>query len=121
MDDEAVSPVIGVIMMVAITVIVFGAAAVWLDSISDPPERAPNISFTKRADGAILEKAPLGLDWVRDFTRLGTCTPLLNGAAWPTTEGTPLTAADRISGCNPGEDFILSHTSSGNLVFKATF
>lgn len=49
-DDEAVSPVIGVILMVAITVILAAVAGVFVLNTSSPNERGPQIRFQTTQD-----------------------------------------------------------------------
>ena len=52
----------------------------------------------------------------------GSCTPLLNGAAFPTAAGTPVQAGDVLA-CDPGEDLSISSSKgSGNaLLYRASF
>lgn len=46
-NDEAVSPVIGVILMVAITVVLAAVVFVLVSNLGEGSESAPNISFNK--------------------------------------------------------------------------
>jgi len=107
--------------MVAITVVLGAVAFVLVDSLSDQEDTPPLPAFSKKGGVLTVERADQGLDWFDDFTRGGSCTPLLNGVAWPSASGTPITAGDRISGCQPGEDFTLAHTATGTLTYRTTF
>jgi flagellin-like protein len=50
-NDEAVSPVIGVILMVAITVVLAAVVFVLVSNLGKGSEKAPNISFSKDETG----------------------------------------------------------------------
>ena len=50
-DEDAVSPVIGVILMVAITVILAAVIASFVLGLGDPEEPAPNLAFEEEFDG----------------------------------------------------------------------
>lgn len=105
--QEAVSPVIGVILMVAITVVL--AAVVFLmvrNLAGDPGEAAPSMSLQALDGGDSFRvlKAPAGLDWA-DFTAT-PCTTVPTG---------PVLAGDELAGCSGS--LRLVHAPSNSLVY----
>ncbi len=64
-NDEAVSPVIGVILMVAITVVLAAVVFVLVSDLGDTGDSAPQMSFTKSEgdDQIKVAKADTGLNW----------------------------------------------------------
>ncbi|WP_227132310.1 type IV pilin [Halorubellus salinus] len=90
-DDEAVSPVIGVILMVAITVILAAVIGAFVLGIGGSQETAPQASFQWNSDGtAILHN---GGDKI-DGTQLSTNDDC-GGAATHSTS-TSITAGDEV-------------------------
>lgn len=71
--DEAVSPVIGVILMVAITVVLAAVVFVLVSNLSKTSGKAPDVSWTtdETKDRISLIKADTGLNW-DDFSIKGT-------------------------------------------------
>src|SRR5687767_3704005 len=63
-DEEAVSPVVGVILMVAITVVLAAVVFVLVNQLGGASEKAPDMGFTKDNSGATISviKAPVGND-----------------------------------------------------------
>src|SRR5688500_16831791 len=51
-NDEAVSPVIGVILMVAITVVLAAVVFVLVSNLGEGADEKPQVGFTKDEDGA---------------------------------------------------------------------
>ena len=105
-NEEAVSPVIGVILMVAITVVLAAIVFVLVTRLSDTSESTPNVSFTEKDEGATLmvASAPSGLDWA-DFTVDG-CTTVPTGS---------VDAGDLLEECV--EAVTVSYVPSNSLVF----
>lgn len=63
--DEAVSPVIGVILMVAITVVLAAVVFVLVSDLGDTGDSAPELGFTRdeQDDELTVSKADPGLNW----------------------------------------------------------
>ena len=63
--DEAVSPVIGVILMVAITVVLAAVVFVLVSNLSKGGQKAPDVSFStdETRDRITLVTAASGLNW----------------------------------------------------------
>ena len=123
--EEAVSPVIGVILLVAVTVVLSATVFVLAAGMNDDKaEPAPQLLMAadESADEAQVLRADRGLDWFEDLRVAGSCTPLLNGAAFPAAAGTPVQAGDVLS-CAPGEDLsISSGEGDGNaLLYSKSF
>lgn len=129
-EEEAVSPVIGVILMVAITVVLAAVVFVLVQNLSKGAEKAPDMSFTKdnSAGTVAVVKAPPttaadALNWFEDITVGGDCAAAktLNGGAWPTDNTVPVSAGDIIGGCVAGDTLTITHNGSGTLVYQTSF
>ena len=109
-DDAAVSPVIAVILMVAITVVLAATVFVLVTGIGDDVREAPQMSWRADSDEGVLTliQAPSGLNWT-SFTITGC-------ANQPT--GT-VDAGDTITGCTGR--IIIRHNPSNSLVYEAEF
>lgn len=106
MHDEAVSPVIGVILMVAITVVLAAVVFVLVQDLGDDTEGAPQVTFLKDGSDYTVASADDGLDW-GDFTVTG-CTTVPTGS---------LDAGDTLEGCT--DDATMKHDDTNTLVWKA--
>jgi len=77
-DERAVSAVIGVILMVAITVAIAATVYVYVSGmIGGGAEKAPDMAFNKQTSGTkgvTLVSADSGLDW-SEFTVTGATQP----------------------------------------------
>lgn len=106
-DNNAVSPVIAVILMVAITVVL--AATVFV-LVSDIQTNSPaaRIVFDQSPGNLTVVSADLGLVWA-DFEIVNCDT---------TPVGT-VDAGDKISGCDG--DVVIRHKPSNSLVYQGTF
>ena len=106
MDEEAVSPVIGVILMVAITVILATIVFVLVTEISGGAEEvAPRISFGSNETELTVISAPNGLVWA-DFTVTG-CTTVPTGN---------VDAGDKVTGCSAS--ITVRHDETNTLVYS---
>lgn len=106
--EAAVSPVIGVILMVAITVVLAAIVFVLVTQLSENTNtNSPRISFQSQEDGATLMvvSAPANLDW-SDFAVTG-CTTVPTGA---------VDAGDKLEVCAP--EVIVTHTPSNSVVYS---
>lgn len=115
-NDEAVSPVIGVILMVAITVVLAAVVFVLVSNLGQSGEDAPDVAFSKNEDTNTITvvKAAPDLDW-GDF-EFGGSLACTGGS---TTED--FGAGDEIS-CAAGAGTVtISHVESGTLVFSTSF
>ncbi len=81
--DEAVSPVIGVILMVAITVVLAAVVFVLVSDLGGDNSSAPAISFTKddSRDRIEVTSAASGADWSRIQARVTSCTQATGDSA----------------------------------------
>lgn len=106
-DEEAVSPVIGVILMVAITVVLAAIVFMMVSDLGEVEEKGPNLAIRSLGGGEYqVVDAPAGLAW-EDFDVVG-CDTVPTGV---------LSAGDRFSGCE--DDAFIRHTDSGSLVWSA--
>jgi flagellin-like protein len=130
-NDEAVSPVIGVILMVAITVVLAAVVFVLVSNLGKGSEKAPNVSFNKDSSARTLTvvQADSGIQW-GDFTVGGTCSDTLVVTLPSGTTGTfgaaAITSADvtggtLFSGCAASDTLTLSHIATNSLVYTTTF
>jgi flagellin-like protein len=122
-NDEAVSPVIGVILMVAITVVLAAVVFVLVSNLSKTSNSAPQVSFsaddTARTLTVVSAPAP-AINW-SDVSIGGTCTGYkLNGGTAGTTTGT-IKGGDVISACTTGQSISFTHTATNTLLYTHTF
>ncbi len=90
MDEQAVSPVIGVILMVAITVVLAAGVFFAVSKLAAKgAEAPPTVNFTAAGAGSYeLIQAPSGLDWSAFFVQ--GCSGVPTGS---------FDAGDQITGC----------------------
>jgi len=104
-DDDAVSPVIGVILMVAITVILAAVIASFVLGLGDQAQQnAPQASFSWEYDGTDLtvsheSGATIDGDALK-FTGTGA-----SGDTWADLGGTEVTAGDSVTLNSVGDDY----------------
>lgn len=110
MNDEAVSPVIAVILMVAITVVLAATVFVLVSDIGNQTGPGPAIAFHQdlNAGNLTVTSAPGNLLW-SEFTVTG-CTTIPTGA---------LDAGDVIQGCDG--DVVIKHNATNSLTYRGTF
>lgn len=120
--DEAVSAVLGVILLVAMGVVLAAGVFYFSSQMSKPQRTAPSLAMTERGQDVQVVRAGPDLDWFEDFVVKGSCVPLLNGQAFPSSAGTPVSAGDVLT-CDSGEDLaITSSEAYGNtMVFQKSF
>ena len=140
-SDEAVSPVIGVILMVAITVVLAAVVFVLVSDLGDTGEDAPDVSFQKDETNDRLKviTAPADLNW-NEFqikTDGDNLTYDLNGAAtsadtdtfagaYVTLETASLSGGDFLELCGTAADETevtvqIRHSVSNSLVYETKF
>ena len=123
-NDEAVSPVIGVILMVAITVVLAAVVFVLVSNLGEGSESAPNISFNKDSGDATLTVIQAEDSNWNDFEVDG-CDSLTSSGGFETTiaDGIAATdsveAGDELSGC--AGQVRITHTPTNSLVYETTF
>jgi flagellin-like protein len=123
-SDDAVSPVIGVILMVAITVVLAAVVFVLVSNLSKTSNNAPQISFsaddTNRKLTVVSGPAP-AINW-SSITIGGTCSSTfkLNGGTAGTTTGT-VKGGDVITACTTGQTISFTHTATNTLLYTHTF
>ncbi len=114
--EEAVSAVIGVILMVAITVAIAATVYVYVSGmIGTSPQSTPNVQFVKDdiADTLTVASADPGdLDW-EDLEITGTCTS--DGLFG----GTDVDAGNQITGCSG--TITIRHIDTNTLLGTWTF
>lgn len=104
-EEEAVSPVIGVILMVAISVVLAAVVFVLVSDI-DAAEPAPTMAFRDDGDSYVLIHATPGLDW-SEFTVTG-CETVPEG---------PVVAGDMLEACT--DPVRVTHIESNNLIWSS--
>lgn len=118
-NDEAVSPVIGVILMVAITVVLAAVVFVLVSNLSKTNDQAPQLTFSK-ADASngqggtltLVSSSKNGLAWAA-FSLGGTAT-------CAAITDTTVDAGDVIT-CSTDGTVTLSHTATNTLVYQGSF
>ena len=92
-EKEAVSAVIGVILMVAITVAIAATVYVYVSGmLGEGPEDTPNITFAKQGDTLQVSRADSGLLW-SDFSVTSNVTVTSPAGTATVTAGDTLTPA----------------------------
>lgn len=123
-EGAAVSPVMGVLLMAAITVAIAATALQITADLKEGLQAPAHVTLwtVPATPAAQVLQADLDLDWVTDVTVAGSCTPLLNGQPFPTTPGTMVHAGDVLT-CGPGEDLVVgSSPDRGNtLLYQQSF
>lgn len=109
MKDEAVSPVIAVILMVAITVVLAATVFVLVADIGEVNDPAPAMAFSRdeSKDQLVLISSEPGLVW-SDFTFTGCVAPTGN------------VTAGQVIQCQPG-DVLVSYKPSNSVVYRTVF
>lgn len=106
--EEAVSPVIGVILMVAITVVLAAVVyALVADLGNEQATPTPQVSLQGNGSGNYtVLRADRNLLW-EDFSVYG-CTTIPGGT---------IDAGDKLGGCD--EDAYMTHTATNSIVWRA--
>lgn len=118
MNDSGVSPVIGVILMVAITVVL---AAVVVVLVSDMAKNQSTevidlaVSHDSGDNSYTIIKAPLELAY--DDLTLSGCTTLTRGGVAINTATADVLAGDKISGCTGQLTIVYEPTNQ--LLYKS--
>jgi len=129
--EEAVSAVIGVILMVAITVAIAATVYVYVSGMMGTTEPAPTLTFIKEDTTqvetlTVVSADPSNLDW-------GDLVILINGVDQSDTLAGTVDAGDIIyfEGTNrnvgtsapPTTDYTVAirHTPTNTLIYEATF
>jgi hypothetical protein len=130
-DLDAVSPVVGTVMAVAIVIGLAGAlfllSKFFFQSQQTTP--TPHVAFSRSGTTLQVVTAPTpALDWARDVRPSGTCAAHLQlaptgGAAgpYPTSPGTQVSVGDKLTGCASGETLTLAHIATNRIMFATTF
>ncbi|MFA5942925.1 MAG: type IV pilin N-terminal domain-containing protein [Candidatus Thermoplasmatota archaeon] len=128
-NDEAVSPVIGVILMVAITVVLAAVVFVLVSNLGESGEKAPNFSVSKdSAAGSLTIVSAEDAEW-GDFTITGcsdltsaneTCDASLSGGVADGSQATDkVSAGDQLTGCDGAVRIV--HDGTNSLVYETNF
>ncbi len=112
--DEAVSPVIGVILMVAITVVLAAVVFVLVGNLTDTSESAPSITFTysDSAFTARVTTADTGLTWSQFDVFCGTTEQ--------TAPAANVTAGQQFT-CATGQTFSVIHLGTNTEIASHKF
>lgn len=101
-NEEAVSPVIGVILMVAITVVLAAVVYVLVSDLGGDPQATPFVQMQGNGDGDYtVLRADKGLEW-EDMVVTG-CTTVPTG---------PLDAGDVLLGCSDSANMVHRETNA---------
>jgi flagellin-like protein len=124
-DDEGVSPVLGTILMIAITVVVAGVLFLISNDLSKPDDKTPQVSFIQdKGEGTVMvTKAPTEphlIQW-KVFLIRGSCTPLLNGDPLPPPADELVKGGDTLSGCEKDQDLVIVHRESSTVIYDVDF
>lgn len=110
LGDDAVSPVIAVILMVAITVVLAATVFALVTDLAEPPERTEMAAFTKEGNSTlVVTYARPGLTW-------GELA--VSGCDFYPTDGM-VNAGERIENCNGNVTVV--HKPSNTLVYRTEF
>lgn len=110
-DTDAVSPVIAVVLMVAITVVLAATVFVLVSDIGNPNPGSPSINFDKDSAGGnltVISVSHTGLEWTAFDVQGCTGVP-----------GDTVTSGDVITGC--AGDVFVRHIESESLVYQTSF
>jgi archaeal type IV pilus assembly protein PilA len=117
-NDEAVSPVIGVILMVAITVVLAAVVFVLVSNLSKTNDQAPQLTLSKADAGngiggtlTVISVSKTGLTW-SSFAITGTATCSITD--------TTVDAGDVIT-CTADGAVRIAHTATNTLVYQGSF
>ena len=124
-SDEAVSPIVGTLLVVAMTVVVAGGLFITVIGINEKGESAPLIVFRRDQVANEIEvvRVESGVDWTIHLRFEGTCVPdlRLNGNAMPSAPGTTVHPGDVLSGCSPGQDLLIVASRPNQLLLQVAF
>ena len=122
-DSSAVSPVIGVILMVAITVVLAAVVFVLVSNLSkNSNTTAPNVTFSQdqTAHRLTIVSADASASWanIRQTTTAsgGTCTVLYAGTTTVTSGSTVATTA-----ISAGDFITVGHSGTGSCTISLTY
>lgn len=117
-DQDAVSAVIGVVLLAGIVVLLATGVFVMVRIFTEESvDKAPVLAFAEDPERPQLTvvKVDKGMTW-DDVVLGGDCTPILNGAAYPPAPGTPVLSGDVLA-CQPGDELRVSSSSrNGNTL-----
>ena len=124
--DDAVSPVIGVILMVAITVVLAAVVFVLVNGLTEGVENSePVVAFTKDENGntaggfltvADIENGPVVLANIV----LGGSSHTATACTWTNADATDLSAGDQLA-CTAAGTVTISDSASGKLLYSGSF
>lgn len=121
-NDDAVSPVIGVILMVAITVVLAAVVFVLVSDSGSDAAATPQASFTTDRSGTggeirvvKITQGPIDVDDIAITPASGTCT-------YYAVNGTAKTTGNMAAGdywtCTADGSTTIVHTSSDTLLYR---
>lgn len=124
-DESAVSPIVGTLLVVAMTIVLAGGVFLVIIGIGEKGENAPVVSFRldQNSDSVKVVQAEAGVDWFVDLDLGGTCQPhvKLNGEGLPDRGGTLVKAGDELAGCEEGETLRIVASKPNQLIFEIQF
>ena len=123
-DDEAVSPVIAVILMVAITVVLAATVYVWVSGFGSSSNSSPAHTMSLVSAGAITGADDTGDTtndyWYKTYTVSSADPSLTYGDIKVTVGGTEHTFATTAGLCGTGADALDAATASAWLACGGT-
>jgi archaeal type IV pilus assembly protein PilA len=122
-NEEAVSPVIGVILMVAITVVLAAVVFVLVSNLGEGADTSdPRVAFSKDEQGTAaggvltvvsIDNGPLALTGI---TVGGSAT----GCTWTNADMTDLSAGDQLA-CTGAGTVTISYAPTSTLLYSGSF
>lgn len=126
--DAGLAPVVGSMLVVFISIVLAISVWIMIQKIRDDTglgegEAKPQLGFEVMASEPKVRVvlASPDIDWFEDLRISGTCSPTLNGAAFPTAPGTVVKPDDFLK-CEMEEELIVSTAGADNtILFRHTF
>ena len=122
-DKKAVSPVVGVILMVAITIVLAATIYVWVAGMSSPAATAPSINLrgTFSSDGSTLTLTVVSVQGDAKWSDLQV-TVSDGSANYPTTGLVKAGDQITITGYSGTEITVqIVHVPSNSIIYEDTF
>ena len=125
-NKRAVSPVVGVILMVAITIVLAATIYIWISSMSSPAATAPSINFRGTFEDNKLVLTVISVQGNANWDDLNvTATSNESSSLTVNTPSGAVNAGDQveITGFISGEEITVTikHVPSNSIIYENTF
>jgi flagellin-like protein len=130
-EAEAVSPVVSIVLFLAITVVLAAVVILIFNSGNTPSVPSQNVSFLRKAQTLEVIGAPAApkMDWFTDVAVTGSCADHVllqpvndaSPSVYPIAPGIPVSAGDALSNCAIGESLVLSLKTTTTVFYSVTF